>query len=224
MKIHIVSLGFTPEVFTRIGLKTGGIDRIIIVRHREEDPENKKRAEAAIEEIEHFTGIKTETEFAKERKLMPLIFQFMRLLTRFGKDDEIFLHIGGGERHIPLALLYASFFVKRNINIVATVRQLSGQKIDFEYEMIPAAPLYRPMSKTPRKILETLDNSGPLKLMQIVKKMPSAKSKKDESRLAPGVYKHLEKLRKMNYVRFDEGQRLYSISKTGKLLLNSFNL
>ncbi|MFO7872317.1 MAG: DUF6293 family protein [Candidatus Undinarchaeales archaeon] len=221
MKIHVVSLGFTPEVFTRIGLKTGGIDRVIIVRHKTEEKENKKKVQDAIKEIEKYTGLETETEFAKKRELMPLIKQFTELFKNFSKNDEIYLHIGGGERHIPLAMLYASFFVKRNIKIVTTTRIKKGEEMDFDYEMLPAAPLYRPISEKKKKIMKILQKEGPSKLMKIVKKMPGVKDKKDEERVAPGAYKHLDQLKELNYVSFAEESKEYAITKLGKLLLNS---
>ncbi len=221
MKIHVVSLGFTPEVFTRIGLKTGGIDKIIIVRHKTEDKEKQEKVKNAIEEIEKYTGLETETEFAEKREIMPLINQFTKLFKTFNEDDEIYLHIGGGERHIPLAMLYASFFVKRNITIVTTTRIKKGEEIDFDYEMLPSAPLYRPLAEKKLEILEKLDKNGDLKLMQLVNKMPDVKTKQDEGRVAPGIYKHLNQMKELGYVSYEENSKKYSITKIGKLLLHS---
>lgn len=221
MKIHVVSLGFTPEVFTRIGLRTGGIDKVIIVRHKTEEEEDKKKVQDAIEEIEKYTGLKTVNEFAKKRELMTLIKQFTELFKTFSKEDEIYLHIGGGERHIPLALLYASFFVQRNITVVTTTRIKKNGEMDFDYDMLPAAPLYRPISDKKNEILQVLEKEGPSKLMGIVKKMSDVKNREDEGRVAPGVYKHLDQLKDLNYVSFAEDTKKYSITKLGKLLLTT---
>lgn len=232
LRIHIMPIGFTPEVFTVkdgplvelvLKSKTGplvevGTDKIITLHTRlnEEDNEIKAKVDKTINKLrETFPSIPLEEELIEEGSFMSAVKYCIRLLNRFGNSDQIFVHLGGGERHLGLALTYASFFSNNQIMLLPVLEYGIGNKKQFKYEQIP--PL-KPVeiSDSNKKILQLVAEKDGQTLTEISKRISK---NGDATTIAPSVFRHLKKLKECNLVDFDSTEKKYHPTKLSSLFI-----
>ena len=208
MRIHVITPGFTKEVY-QILAKTGA-DRIVAVHSAFGDKEAKDKVATTIREVEELTGQKIDVRTVREEKFEEFIKYFIDLFKEFSETDEIFIHLGGGERFLGIAAMYASFFVNRNIKAIATIEITGKEKPKYTYDILPSLPIYVP-GKTKREILKILKSSPDLTLTEIASKLKGVSK--------PAVHAHLADLKRSGFIEFNEGDRKYKLSPTGSLVL-----
>lgn len=210
MKVHIMTVGFTPEVFTSF-IKEGG-DKIVAIHS--DKPE--ERTVNVIKELKKIVGASNiEEEYIKKDSFKEIIQKMIDIIKSTNKEDELYIHIGGGERHLALALLYATFFVDRKMKIVCTTR-LPGERVtSFEHEILSSIKFYRKLSEPQSRIIKQL--KSPMRLTEIVKKIIE-KEGGNKDTLTPGIHRHVKRLVEEGILDYDEKERLYSLSIVGKFL------
>jgi len=208
MRIHVITPGFTKEVY-QILAKTGA-DRIVAVHSDFGTKETKEKVATTIREVEELTGQKIDVRTTKGQKFEEFIKYFIDLFKEFSETDEIFIHLGGGERFLGIAAMYASFFVNRNIKAISTIEVTGKDRPKYSYDILPSLPLYK-LGKTKREILKVLKSNPDLTLTEIADKL------KDVSK--PAVHTHLAGLKSNGFIEFDEGTKTYHLSPTGSLIL-----
>lgn len=212
MRVHILSTGFTPEVFSNPlkAIAKTGADRAIAVRSkREMSKDDKAKALRVIAEVKKIVD-DTREERVDDSSFENAVRDCIKILDSTGIEDELFVHIGGGERHIALALLYATLFVKRNTHILVTKR--TGE---FKPEVLPAIPSPYDLSEAQKQVLKTVGKSR--KLKDIVATLKGEKTKD-----YPRIYRHLENLVKMGLVDSDRKKREYARTLLGNLVVEGF--
>jgi CRISPR locus-related DNA-binding protein len=208
MKIHVMSVGFTPKVFEdslKTAVKTGA-DRAIVIHSK--DRSEREKVRETIENIKSWMS--TREEFITDEPFEKAVRECIRILNSTGRDDELYIHIGGGERHIALALLYATFFVKRKMHLLVTIRKAGKFKTE------PLPPISAPfvLSSAQKKVLEAVKQDR--KLKEIVDDL------KGERKDYPRIFRHLNNLESMGFVSFNQDEKKYSQTFWGRLLLEGY--
>jgi len=198
-----MSVGFTPEIFEE-SLKTAvkkGADRAIVIHARSSKEEKLKET---IQKIKSW--ISTKEEYITDEPFEKAVAECIRILNSTDKDDELYIHIGGGERHVALALFYATFFVKRNMQLVVTIRKADR----FETETLPVIPNPFSLSPAQKKVLGAAKQNR--KLKNIVDSLKGGR--KDY----PRIFRHLNNLVRMGLVSSNP-EKEYSQTLWGRLLM-----
>jgi CRISPR locus-related DNA-binding protein len=183
-------------------LVQAGADKAIAVHAKRNVRQETKDA---IREIKNW--VNTEERLIQDEPFEQAVRECISVLNSTGVDDELFVHVGGGERHVALALLYATFFVKRRMRIIVTTR--TGE---FKTESLPRMPLMFSPSGAQEKVLEALDKDGK-PLGEVV-----AALKGDPKNDSPRVCRHLGNLADNGLVEQDPKTKKYSITFIGKLV------
>jgi len=212
MRVHIMSVGFTPEVFESLkaAVKTG-VDRAIAIHSkRSVSKEVSEKVKATIGEIKKW--VNTQEEFIVDESFEEAVRECIRILNSTNKNDELYVHIGGGERHIALALLYATFFTKRKMHLIVTTRIGEFKTVgEFKTEVLPPIPNPFSLSSAQMKVLKAVKMDR--KLKEIVEEL------RGEKKDYPRVYRHLENLANMGLLSFNQDKKEYSTTFLGKLVL-----
>lgn len=207
MKIHIIPTGFTPIVFTDSAgsIVREGADRIISLHEPYKDRWEKATVEETIKKVKETFRIDVEQRLVRSKEFTGIVQELKELLLKFSEDDLVFLHLGGGQRHLGIALVYASFFArKKNTVLVAAVEYgfEKGRGFRFE-ELLPLVP-QRPTSAQ-KKVLNAVIKCKKVRLTGIITELGGEFSSK-----APSVLRHLRNLEGMNLVRYDHEEKTYS--------------
>lgn len=208
LKIHILPVGFTPEVFTDA---TGPLIRIgadkIITLHTKVTEENiKEKVEKTKEEIKNsFRGVAIESIDVENESFIGIVQEYIKLLNRFGGSDQIYVHLGGGERHLGLALIYASFFSNKKITLIPVLEYGIGEKRTFKYEEIPPIKPIE-LTDTTKKVLGLVMEKDGQTLTEIAKRYSKDS---DPVKIAPSIFRHLKNLQDDNLVSFDQAEKSY---------------
>jgi CRISPR locus-related DNA-binding protein len=208
MRIHVITPGFTKEVY-QILAKIGA-DRIVAVHSAFSTKETREKVDNVIKEVEHLTGQKVDFRVVKGEKFEEFIKYFIDLFKEFSETDQIFIHLGGGERFLGIAAMYASFFVNRNIKAISTIEVTGKDKPNFTYDVLPSLPLYK-IGKTKHNILRVLKESPGLTLTEIFDKLKGVSK--------PAIHTHLTGLSNCGFIELEEGTKKYKLSSTGSLML-----
>ncbi len=205
MKVHVMTVGFTPQVFTAFIRQ--GADRVIAITSSSED----KRTREALEVLNRTPGLKgkIEEETPRQESFRGLVREMMGYLNSTSKDDKVFVHIGGGMRHMAAALLYATFFVDRRIQIVCTTRIGEGKKVLFEHETFPNLNIHSKLGESRQQVLNAIN--GEMKLVEIVEALNGDKKKN-----MPRVHRLLQKLKEAGLVEFNTETKKYSKTMAGE--------
>src|SRR5271157_3364122 len=103
-KIHILPTGFTPQVFTDSAgaIVKEGADRIISLHTSGDEKEACRKVKATVRDIEKAFGIRVEEREVPDKSFWSMTQHLVRLLSGFSFEDQLFLHLGGGKRHLGL--------------------------------------------------------------------------------------------------------------------------
>jgi len=142
-----------------------------------------------------------------------MIEECIGLLKRFGPGDVVYLHLGGGERFVGIALLYASFFSKVNVRVVQVLEYGLDTTTPFRYEVFPSLPPY-PLSSAQRKVLSLVAEKAGQKLTELARRVSPEKPE----RVTPSLLRQLRNLQELGFVEQDEG-KTYAVSGSGKMVL-----
>lgn len=210
MRVHIIPLGFTPEVFTNSQgpLMKNGADKIIAVHTKETDKQSREKNEQTFNEIKRkLVGVDIERIDYDKMTFTEFVQAFVKLYDRFGNSDSIFVHIGGGQRHIGIALIYASFFTSKNV-IMIPVLEYGSNPADYEYEIVhPIRPVE--LTGAQKKILKLVMEKPGQTLREISLR---ENSEKPES-VSPTILRHLRNLVAHKLVLFDEKNKSYEAAE-----------
>ncbi|MFA6049173.1 MAG: hypothetical protein WC792_04510 [Candidatus Micrarchaeia archaeon] len=201
-----MSVGFTPEIFSSL-LKAGADRAIAVHSKRPAGKDAQQRARETINEIRR--NIDTKEERINDAPFENAVRDCIKILESTGKEDELFVHIGGGERHIALALLYATLFVKRNTHLIVTMR--TGE---LKPEILPAIPSPYNLSEAQKSVLNSVGKGRKLKDV-----VAALKGKKEKD--YPRIYRHLENLAKLGLVTVSN-KKEYTRSLIGNLVVDGF--
>jgi hypothetical protein len=200
-------------IMGRIG-KTG-IDKLVIVHTLYPDEKIKKSVEETVAKIELSLAIKGDRIWLGSQIFSDLVKEIKNELERFGSSDEIYLHLEGGERHIILAMCYASFFVRRNIRVLVTTKKYNKGVEERELSIIPAIPSYE-LTPVQHKALQLVAERDGQTLTEISSRI----NKKKPKAIAPAVLRNLRKLVELNLVSLSQkDKKVYSITASGRLFL-----
>ena len=207
MKVHVMTIGFTPQVFTSFIRQ--GADRVIAIRSGNRDPQT----DAVIAELERILGKRqVEVRVPKnDESFGALVKEFIGILNSIPDGAEVFVHIGGGMRHLAAALLYSTMFIDRSVTIVCTSRLPKGNKVVFEHETFPNIPLHFKLSGAKAAVLDRI--SKPMKLVEIVGGKLSDKEKRREM---PRIHRLLKALIQDGLVEFNTETKRYSKTIAGE--------
>lgn len=206
MKIHILPVGFDASVFTHSAgpLVKFGADKLITLHTPM--TEEKEKVEKTLNELKKLQA-PTEHVTVESKTFIGIVREFIRLFNRFGESDELFVHIGGGQRHLGVALVYASFFSKRNIKLIPVLEYGSATK-SYEYAVIP--PLSPVELTDPQKrILKLVAEKEGQTLRDLAVRQNSA----DPETVAPGILRHLRNLIEYHLVSFDPATKAYTATE-----------
>jgi len=207
MKTHVMTIGFTPQVFTTFISK--GADRVVAIRSKQKDP----RTDEVIKELRGIPGLEKKVEVVtpkSEDSFKGLVKEMIRVLNSTPEKGEVFVHIGGGMRHMAAALLYATFFVDRDMQVVCTSRLPKGKKIAFEHETLPSIPLHFKLSPTRLKLLSVIKE--PMSLTQIAEALGGEKKKQ-----MPRAHRLLKSLVKDGFLEYNPKTKKYEKTVAGEL-------
>lgn len=213
MRVHILSVGFTPKVFTHAAgpLVKFGADKIIAV-HTPVTEDVKEKVAHTIEELSKL-NVPIEQITIKGENFIDFVETFIHLLDRFGDSDEIYLHIGGGEPHLRMALVYASFFSKKNIKLVPVVEY--GQNDEYKYAVIPPlSPIE--LTTAQKKVLRLVAE----KPNQTLRDLASRQNAEAPASTAPGILRHLRRLVEYRLIDFERETKSYRAAETARLFLH----
>ncbi|MFC2154303.1 hypothetical protein ACFLRC_02350 [Candidatus Altiarchaeota archaeon] len=220
MKIHILSVGFTPDIFTNAKtspLITKGADKIIAIHSSNLSPENKQKVEKTIEALSNFTGIPLQLHIIDDTSFANVVIELTQIINEY-EGEEVYIHITAGERHISSALFYAASFSETNSKIVVINRY--KEDIDLQnYFLLPRIPVYNKISQHQSQILNDLKENGESRLIEIVKRTSDTSEKEDIRRRSPGTFAHLKRLTNLGFISFDDFSKEYQITTTGRILL-----
>ncbi len=207
MKVHVMTVGFTSEIFTTF--IRHGADKVIAIRSKNRDPQTDK----ALDELGRVLG-RGHVEVIvpeNEESFASLVKQFIRVLSSIPDGAEVFVHIGGGMRHLAAALLYATMFISRRVTIVSTSRLPKGGKLVFEHETFPNIPLHLKLSDAKLEVLRRI--SKPMKLVEVVGEKLSEKEKRREM---PRVHRLLKSLAEDGLVEYEPKGKTYRKTMAGE--------
>ncbi|MCL5125526.1 MAG: hypothetical protein M1511_13720 [Deltaproteobacteria bacterium] len=165
MRIHIISPGFTPEVFVDeknieiAPLGRIGVDKLVLIHTPYPNQEIEKKVELVVEKLETHLKMKSTRITLREKTFSKLINEIRQIIDSFGQGDEIYLHLEAGERHVVLAMAYASFFARRRVRLVFATEYGSGKK-DYQFEMMPPIPTYKLTRKQKEALKLVADKDG----------------------------------------------------------------
>lgn len=205
MKIHLLTIGFTEEVF-RKPLMSRGADRVIAIH----SPRETDEVARTLRELRSW-GLDVEEKVLDDSNFRALVPRMLALIESQPREAELFAHIGGGERHMALALLYATFFAGREMEIIVTTRIKEGDKTTFEHDSLPALHFQRTLSAPKRKIMRILRR--PMRLSEIVRKLGG-----NPEREMPRVFQLLKTLKKDGFVGYDSETKLYEKTVVGEMV------
>ncbi|MBN1159608.1 MAG: hypothetical protein JXA43_00015 [Candidatus Diapherotrites archaeon] len=232
-KIHIGTIGFEPHIF--LPVLTEGVDKLIVFRSS--FPNDKTDAAIA-----HLKGMFTmqkppvssnmqnfEVFSLKKRAFIDLVNEIIDLVNKNTKpNDEVYVHIGGGLRLHATALLYASFFLERNIKIICTILPQEGL---LEVHTFPAPPLQQIAKPKELKILTVLRNleahqgsDRPIRLADIANAFSKTIKERNGKNIVPGIHHHLKNLVEKGLIAFDSEKKEYKLTMMGNFLLHAQEL
>ena len=213
MRVHILSVGFTPKVFTHAAgpLVKFGADKIIAV-HTPITEEVKEKVAHTIDELNKLK-VPIEQITIKGDTFIDFVEAFIHIFNRFGDSDEIYLHIGGGEPHLRMALVYASFFSKKNIKLVPVVEY--GQNDEYRYAVIPPLSPVE-LTSAQKKVLRLVAE----KQGQTLRDLAVRQNAEAPESTAPGILRHLRRLMEYHLVDFDRDTKSYRAAETARLFLH----
>lgn len=210
MRVHIIPLGFTPAVFTNSQgpLMKSGADKIIAIHTKESDPDSKEKVEKTYNEVKKkLAGVDIERIDYDKMTFADFVGSFVKLYERFGNSDSIFVHIGGGQRHIGIALIYASFFTSKNV-IMIPVLEYGSNPADYEYEIVhPIKPVE--LTTAQKKILKlVMEKSG-----QTLREISLRENSEKPESVSPTILRHLRNLVVHKLVLFDGETKSYEAAE-----------
>lgn len=214
-KIHILSTGFTPQVFTDSAgaIVREGADRIISLHTSGDEKEACRKVKATVKDIEMTFGIHVEELEVPDKSFWSMTRHLVRILNGFSFEDRLFLHLGGGKRHLGLGLIYASFMVDRRITLVPTMEYGFKEGRRFSYEYVPTLKPQK-LTISQLMVLRILKEVDGGRLTDVVAEM-----KQPFGSRAPSIYRHLKNLFSLNMVAFDPISKRYSITTLGEFFL-----
>jgi len=216
MRVHIISPGFTTDVFVNntAPLVRIGVDQLVMIHCTYPNQKIEKDVQAVIESVEKYLNMTSTIITLREKTFSGLINEIRHLIENFGQGDEIYLHLEGGERHVGLAMTYASFFVRRKIKLVFATEYGSEQK-EYKFEMMPPIPLYD-LTKKQMEILKLVAG----KEGQTLTELSGRINEENPKNIAPAVLRQLKALGKLNLISVEQnGKKTYSITASGRLFL-----
>jgi predicted transcriptional regulator len=203
-------VGFTPEVFTS---KTGplvqlGADRIIALHSAFGGQREREQVNTTIREIERVAGMKVEKIVLNGKTMSQFIEECLKLLNSFATDD-IHIHLGGGERFLSLALIYASVLSAAKPRFVIALEMREGN--GFTYDLMPAFSINAP-SRVQLEILRTITGK-PQRLVEVSKRADYNNMRTASA----GVYRHLKKLKEKGFVETTRNKE-YKLTTLGEIV------
>jgi predicted transcriptional regulator len=214
--VHIISPGFTTKVFVNNSapLVRIGVDKLVMIHCAYPDQKTEKDVQNVIESIEKYLKMKSTIITLREKTFSGLINEIHSIIEGFGQGDEIYLHLEGGERHVGLAMTYASFFVRRKIKLVFATEYGSKDK-EYRFEMMPPIPPYD-LTKKQMEILKLVaDTEG-----QTLTELSGRINEENPKNIAPAVLRQLKALSELNLIMVDQnGKKTYTITASGRLFL-----
>ncbi len=213
MRIHILPVGFDASVFTHSAgpLVKFGADKLITIHTPM--TEEKDKVEKTINDLKKLQA-PIEHVSVESKTFVGIVQEFIKLFNRFGESDEIFVHIGGGQRHLGVALVYASFFSKRNIKLIPVLEYGTATK-SFEYAVIPQlSPIE--LTDPQKKILKLVAEKEGQTLRDLAVRQNGA----DPETVAPGILRHLRNLIEYHLVSFDPMTKVYTATETARFFFD----
>jgi len=222
MKVHIMTVGFTPRVFTTFeGLAKLGADKIIAINSDNEHVKVQETIRALKSLVKDTKSLQIKY-VTKGKTFLAIVQELLRTINaETTPDDEVFVHIGGGERHLALALLYATFFCNdRKMKVVCTTRILEGKNetLVFNHEIMPTMPLNLKLSKSQAEVMKALEaRENSWKSLTELSKLMGGKKEKT----MPRIHRHLKNLQAAGLVEKDEKTRKHRLTTPGQLALEA---
>src|SRR3989344_5343564 len=139
MRIHLIFPGFTQEVFTgqTAPLLTIGADKILAIHTKVSDLTIEEKVQQTLNSIKNvYKGPFDYIELPKTA-FSEIVLRIKKILESFSSKDIIYIHIGGGERHLAMASIFASSLTAQKINFISVV-ELENK---FEYATVPKLPI-----------------------------------------------------------------------------------
>ena len=191
-----------------------GAEKIVTIHSPISDQVVRDKVNNTLKEVKKRFPITIEQMVVSQTSFMGFVNEFIRLFNSFEDSDDIFVHIGGGERHIGIALVYASSFSKKNIHLIP-VLEYGHENVEYKYALIP--PLMPvELTSTQRKVLKMVSNSPGLTL----KDLALIENPEKPQSTAPSLSRHLRNLVEYHLVDYDPKSRGYAPSGTASLFLN----
>ncbi len=216
MRIHVIAPGFDPAVFT---YATGpmfrfGVDKLFSVHTPILDKETEIKVERTLAKVEELTRLKADRKTLHSKTFPDLVDELRRFLNGFGDSDEIYVHLEGGERHVGLAMVYASFFVRKKLQVIIPTEYGKDGK-DGVLELMQPIPAME-LSDKQREVLRLVASKEGQTLTELAERI----NKDSPTSVAPGVFRQLRTLAGFKLVALVEnGKKTYAITSTGRLFL-----
>jgi len=196
MKIHFLAIGFTPGVFKPIA--SIGADKIIGFHIGPEDKKNKE----VINFLEKNLGIKVVKKRLEPQELEKLAKEVKKIVEKeTNPGDEVYFHIGGGQRELGLALTLVSLALDYPVNLVLS-------RPGVKPVITKSVPVRTLLTEKQIKALKEINKT--ITLTELAEKLKIAK---------PGVHRMLSTLARYGLVEKVEGG--WKRSLVGELICGS---
>ena len=213
-----MTVGFTPKVFTDF-IKYGA-DKIIAIHSDNEHPKVRETIRELKTLVKDTKSVQVKY-VTRGKTFLEIVQEVMRTITsETDSSDDIFVHIGGGERHMALALLYATFFCERKMQIVCTTRIKDGrtETLAFEHDVMPTMPVNLKLSKSQKEVMKALERGRPEwnGLTELAKIVGGRREQ-----TMPRIHRHLKNLTGIGLVEKNAKTRKYRLTIPGRLALEA---